>query len=375
MVGLGSRSDASASSAYAFLFTLGSGMSSVALPLIALAGGLGAVEIGLIVTLSALIQIATRANMGFAMRHLADRTLLQVAAISQVASFVVVLVSDALPVLTMAWALQGFARSCFWTCGQTHVVRSKDSSVGVLALFNFVGGIGQFAGPLLAGVIAATDLSLALVGGAVASALSMAPTVVLTRHQPFERPENTRTSRLLRRPGVVTACWASAGAGSWRSLMDSFVPVVLEGARYSSTTIGALVSVSNGAAVLGALAVGRMKRALVPLTYGAAMVGAASGMAAIGLVAELIPAAVISLAVSGFAAGMLQTLSPALASSAVAVQEQGEAIALSGTSRAVAMFAAPLVVTGATVVVPVGFAMLGVGLVLCAPAFSAKRRR
>jgi hypothetical protein len=103
------------------------------------------------------------------------------------------------------------------------------------------------------------------------------------------------------------------------------------------------------------------------------MITTAAGMGVIGLVAPALPAAVLALAVSGFSAGMLQTVSPAIASSSVQPHERGEAIALSGTSRAAAMFGAPLLVTVAAVAVPVCVGLLGVGLALCLPALTAAR--
>ena len=374
MFELSGRGDVVGTSVYSFLFTLGSGVASVALPLIALSSGLGATEIGVAATASALVQILARAYLGRVMRHVTDRALLVLAGAAQAAAFVAVLAETSLEVITAAWVLQGIGRACFWTCGQTHVVRGTGNAVGVLALFNFIGGVGQFIGPVLAGLVAATDLSLALGLGAVVSALAILPAAVLERHDPFVTPENARTSRLRREPGMSTACWGSVGAGTWRSLMDSFVPVVLEGARYSSTAIGALVSVSNGAAVLGALAVGRIRRAVSPVMYSSTMIATAAGMGAIGLVADAMPAAVVALAVSGFAAGMLQTLSPAIAALSVPPHERGDAIALSGTWRAAAMFAAPLVVTIAAVAVPVGVGLLGVGLALSVPAVTEARR-
>lgn len=372
---LSGRRDVLATSVFALLFTVGSGMATIALPLIALSVGLGAIEIGLAATAAAFVQVVVRAYLGRLMRHVSDRALLLVAAGAQLAAFAVVSAVTSFAVLVAAWVLQGVARACFWTCGQTHVVRGGGSAVGALALFNFVGGVGQFLGPVIAGLVATVDLSLALAGGAAVSVVAIFPVAVLTRHEPFVRPEGTRKGLLVREPGLASACWGSVGAGTWRSLMDSFVPVVLEGARHSPSAIGAFVSVSNGAAVVGALAVGRMKRAVAPTTYATTMVATAAGIGSIGLVASTAPLAVCALAVSGFAAGMLQTLSPAIASAAVDPHERGDAIAISGTSRAVAMFAAPLLVTAAAALsIPVAMGLFGVGVALCLPAVTEARR-
>jgi hypothetical protein len=239
---------------------------------------------------------------------------------------------------------------------------------------NFVGGVGVFAGPLCAGTLASLDLSLPLLAGAVVSVTSILIAAVLERHLPFSQPINNPTRKILQEPGMRTACWASVGAGTWRSILESFIPVVLDGARYSPTAIGALVSVSNGAAVLGTLAVGRMRQALTSMTYATTMLAAAAGLGTIGFVATSTPAAAAALACSGFAAGMLQTISPALATTSVKPHEHGDAIAMAGTARAVAMFAAPLLITAAALAVPVSVGLLGVGLALCVPAVTEARR-
>lgn len=362
------RGDVLATTVYALFFTVGSGMAAVTFPLLALHGGLRASEIGVAVTAAALVQVVARAYLGRAMRRVPDRALLVVAAVAQLCGFAAVMFAASFEVLTAAWILQGVARACFWTGGQTHMVRGTTSDVGALALFNFVGGIGQFLGPLISGLLVAVNGALALTVGIAVSSLALVPAAVLERHDPFSPSGDPRASRLVREPGMRMACWGSVGAGTWRSLLDSFVPVVLESARHSSTVIGVLVSVSNGAAILGALAVGRIRRAGSSAIYVPTMIATAVGTGAIGLVAGLVPVAAVALAVSGFAAGMLQTLSPAIASSSVHADEKGDAIALSGMSRAVAMFGAPLIVTAAAAVVPVSVGLFGVGAALCVPA-------
>ena len=80
------------------------------------------------------------------------------------------------------------------------------------------------------------------------------------------------------------------------------------------------------------------------------------------------------LAVSGLAAGTLQVLSLAMASDSVHPEERGEAIVLSGTYRAAALFAAPLAVAGLVVVLPLAPAIAVVGVVMAVPAFALRER-
>jgi MFS family permease len=84
-------------------------------------------------------------------------------------------------------------------------------------------------------------------------------------------------------------------------------------------------------------------------------------------------AAAALLAISGLAAGALQTIGPAMATDAVHPDERGDAIAVAGTFRAGALFASPLIVTGLLGIAALGPAMAAVGLVIAAPAVLARR--
>ena len=63
-----------------------------------------------------------------------------------------------------------------------------------------------------------------------------------------------------------------------------------------------------------------------------------------------------------------------VATDAVHQEERGEAIAITGTFRAAALFAAPLVVAGMVVVLPLASAIAVVGVVMTAPAFALRKR-
>jgi hypothetical protein len=64
----------------------------------------------------------------------------------------------------------------------------------------------------------------------------------------------------------------------------------------------------------------------------------------------------------------------AVASDAVHPEERGEAIAVSGTFRAGALFAAPLAVAGLVVVLPLAPAVALVGAAMTVPAVALRRR-
>lgn len=357
----------------ALLFTTSLGLSSVAFPLIALATGRTASEIGLLVAMSAVVQILARSRLGHLMRRVPDRVVFAGGPVGLALAFTVLLVSSTLAALVLAWAVLALGRACFWTAGQTHSVRGTGSSVRRLAALNVFGSSGALVGPVLAGLLVELDTRAALATGAGLAVAALLPVAGLDRFPPFSRKrEQPREPAMWRRPGVSAGCWAGATAGAWRGLMDSFVPVALERARHSSATIGMLVSAANAAAVASAALLGGTPSGRTRQVYVGSMLSAALGMAAFGYASGNVAAAAVALAVAGLGAGVLQTLGPALAASAVSPDEKGDAMAAYGTLRTSAMFVAPLATSAAILVMPIAPALLLTGLLLAVPTIAVR---
>lgn len=358
----------------AMLFTTALGLSSVAFPLLALRVGRSASEVGVLVAASALVQILARSRLGSVMRRVPDRTVVVCGPTALAASFAVLLLSPALAALAAAWIVLGLGRACFWTAAQTHAVRGQgSSSVKRLANLNLFGSSGALVGPVLAGVLADAAMTTALAVGVALSLTAVVPAMFLDRFPVFERVAETRNARAMwRRPGVDAGCWAGVTAGAWRGLMDSFVPIVLERARHSSTTIGVLVSVANAAAVVAAVFVRRLSASSTRRIYIASMLTAALGLSALGPASAVVALAAAALAVSGLGAGMLQTLGPATAASSVDADDKGDAMAAYGAMRTTAMFAAPLITSAGVAVLPVPVALAAVGSLLALPVIAAR---
>ena len=366
--------DTTALSTAALLFSCGLGLASVTLPLLALERGRRASEIGLLVAMSAVVQIVARLRLGLLLRRVTDRHVFAFGALALGGSFGVALAGSSLTVLVLAWLVLGLGRACFWTAGQTHAVRGTGSPVPRLASMNLLGSTGALIGPVLAGVLAETDLRLALVAGVVVGAAAVVPALLLDGFPAFARDRPPQQARALwRRPGVDAACWSGVTAGAWRGLMDSYVPVALSAARHSSTTIGAVVSVGNAAAVAGAVVISRLPASATRLAYAAAMAVAAAGLAVFGFAATAAPAAFVALAVSGLGAGVLQTLGPAMAANAVTADEKGDVMSTYGALRNSAMFLTPLAASAALVVVPLSASLFAVGSLLLLPVLAARR--
>ena len=358
-------------SVLAVLFAAALGLSSVALPLRALEAGYGATAIGILVALSALVQIVTRARLGAVMRRISSRTLLLVAPLILAVTFAVVLVVPTLVALGAAWVLLALGRACFWTVGQTHAVRRARNSLRSIARLNFYGSLGALTGPVLGGVLAEWSVETALAAGAGLSLAAVAPAFALDRFPPFARSKGKGNGAMWRRPGVDAACRSGLTAGAWRGLMDGYVPVILAGARNSSTLIGVLVAVANASSVLGNVIIGKLRQRWTVPVYVISMLVTGLGLAVLGFVAGSVPFAAVALGLSGLGAGVLTTLGPNLAAVSVGEQEKGDAIATYGTARTSAMFLAPLAVAGGITVAPLSVALLVVASVLTLPAFAA----
>jgi MFS family permease len=365
--------DTTAAAGGAAVFSLALGLASVALPLLAIAAGYSGVEVGVLTAVSALSQMGVRLVLGLVMRLLPDWTLIAAAALLLAASNALVVVSTAVVPFVVAELLQGVARGCFWTGSQTHVVRGPGSAVGALATVNLVSGVGLLGGPVLAGVLSEHSPQLALGVGAGIAVVGCLPPLFLDRLPPFSPPEDRPPGYLWRRPGVNAGCWAGVTCGVWRGLLGSYVPVALTSAHQASTTIGILVAVANAASLAGAGIVGRIRREWIVWSYAVGAVAAGVGTGVVTVLAASPWAAAVVLAVSGLGAGALQTVGPAVATDAVHPEERGEAIAVTGTFRAGALFLGPLAVAGLLTVAPLALAMGAAGALITLPALGARR--
>lgn len=362
------------------VFSLSLAIAMVAMPLLALRAGYGPAAVGVLTAVSALAQMAVRSVLGVAMRRTSDWTLVAAAAGTLTLSSGTVVVSTAVVPFVVAEVLQGTARALFWTGIQTHVVRGSGRTVTALAVVNLVSAVGLLAGPVLAGVMTERDPALAMAVSAAVALAGTVPAVFLDRLPPFNPPADRPPGRIWRRPGVDVGCWAGVTVGAWRGLISSYVPVVLDAARHSPSVIGALVSVANGAALVGSGLVGAGPAARVyarspARSFAAATLSAGLGTAVAALAAGHAVIAGLALAASGLASGALQTIGPAIATEAVHPEERGDAITATGTFRAAALFAAPVGVAGLLGIVALAPAMAGAGLLIALPAFAARRIR
>jgi Sugar phosphate permease len=354
------------------LFNLATGISFVAVPLLALQARYTATQIGLLIALSAVSQMIARGFMGPLLRRRPDRVFVVTACVLTALSCGVLAVSTSVVAFVAAELAQGLARAMFWTGIQTHVVRAARTAVGGLTLVNIAGGVGSLVGPIVAGLLSEVSPEVALMGGVAVGVGSVVPAVMLIKLPVFEKARR-ESGMIWRRPGVSAACWTAVGTGTWKGVLNSYVPVALALASQSSTTIGILIATGNGACLLGTAVSGWVKRFG---TNGSLLIGivcTGAGTAAIGPTASLTIAVAIALVISGIGAGVLQTVGPAVAAEVVHPQEQGDVIASVGLFRAAALFAAPAGMAGMVLIAPLSVAFVVVGGLVMLPALSLRK--
>lgn len=349
--------DRRAALAVVFGFSLGLGVATVAIPLLALSTGYDPASIGFLVATSAASQFTMRLALPMLLGRFPDRTLIGVSSLLLLAAFAILALTTALPAFLIAQVLQGSARAIFWTSSQTHAIRGRGRAVRRLIDLNVAGNLGTLTGPALGGMLAVVGLPVALVAAAGGALFAAIGALALVELPTFDRRRSAGTLNLLRRDGVDAACWASVVGGTWWSMVGSFVPVILVGAGIGPQGIGWLVTASEAAGMVALLALRDLPSARVRWIVTVAAFVAGSCLAGIAVGPPLLAVYAFLLLAGGAASGTVTTLAPAMASLVAGPEEQGEALALSGTFRAGALFGAPAVVGVLSSAIPLGAAV------------------
>lgn len=339
----------------------------VAVPLLAIDAGYDAPTIGLFAAIAAGSQLTFRLTLPWLLGRYADRRLITLAGGLMLAGVATLLASREFPTFVLAQVSIGASRAVFWTASQTHAIRAGGPPVRGLVDLNLAGNAGTLSGPVVAGILAAISLPAALAGAVVAAFLPLVASPFLRAFPPYDRRQSGGALRLLRREGVDVASWANLVGGVWWSMVGSFIPVILVGAGIGPTLIGLLVTLSEGTGAAMLLLLRRTPVARVPWFVRG---GALMEMVALGAIALAPPSAVAYAALlmlGGGAAGCVTGLAPALVALAAGDQEQGDALALSGTFRSVALLSAPAAVSASLAAVTLPAALVGLAAVAAAP--------
>ncbi len=360
------RREAAAQYAGALLFSLSLGVTLVAYPLFVVGLGRSKTEAGLLLGMSAAVQVLTRWQLGSVMRAVSNADVVTGAALLMGLAVGLLVLSSSLVALTVSAAVQGVARACFWTGNQVQIVRSPRPTPRAIATLNSVATVGMLIGPALGGAIAQSSYRAAFGAAAAIAILGAVPTFMLSRPAPFARVGGHSYVELLRNRGVRVGFWASVAVGAWRGLLGSYVPIGLDAAGSSETVIGLIVAVANGAAAVGGYMAVSAEGPRV--AAGVARWGAVTAVATAVVGFELHAAALTAaLVVGGLATGLVQVLAITAVSQAVRPELQGDAVTVAGVARGLTLSGAPFGVA-ALLVLGLGPAVLIVTAVLIGPA-------
>jgi MFS family permease len=131
------------------------GVTAFTYPLLALESGLSATAVGLLASVSAALQMASRLVLPYLLSRFLDRSLMVFALLVMAVSAGALLVTQALIGFVVAQVGQGFARGVFHTASQTHAVRNPGVASRGLA---FVQTTAQFGRLIGGGRVAGRDL-------------------------------------------------------------------------------------------------------------------------------------------------------------------------------------------------------------------------
>ena len=360
------RREASSQYTGALLFSLSLGIALVAYPLFVVGQGWSQTTAGVLIGLSAAVQVLTRWRLGSVMRRVSNSHVITAAAVLMGLSVGLLVVDSGLVSLAVSSVVQGVARACFWTGNQVQIVRSSRSTPKAIATLNMAATVGMLVGPALGGILAQSSFRTAFAVAAVVAFAGVIPTLALVRLPPFARVGGHSYRRLLVSRGVQVGVWASVAIGAWRGLLGSYVPIGLDAAGSSEAVIGVVVAVANGASALsGYLAVD---------TEGSRVAPSVARWGAVTLVATMfvgfdLPVAAVAaaLVVGGVAVGLLQVLAITAVSEGVRDELQGDAVTIAGVARGATLSGAPFGVA-ALLVVGLGPAVLVATAVLVGPA-------
>ena len=362
-----------------FAYSLGLGIDTVAIPLLALQAGYDAAAVGFLVAAAAGAQFTTRLALPWLLGRYPDRRLIGIAALGMALAFGLLAMTTALPVFVAAQLIQGASRAVFWTSSQTHAVRGEGRPVQRLVDLNVAGNAGTLVGPALGGILALAGLPVALATAAGGALVAVAASRSLRALAPYDRRQGAGTFHLLRRDGIDVACWASVVGGCWWSMMGSYVPVLAVASGVGSVGVGWLITASEGAGMAALMALRRLAPEHVRRVVRIAATVSVAALSALGLAALTATGSVAwifaaVMVVGGASSGTITTLAPAMASLAAEPEEQGDALALSGTFRAGALLVAPAAVGGLLGLVGIPVAMIAMTAVAGLPGLVVGRR-
>jgi sugar phosphate permease len=311
-------------------------------PLYAVAVGLNAAEIGLIVAARSVLPAALSIHGGILMDQLGTRRVLMGVAAASTALPLLYPISGWFTVLTILQLLLGLASALGMAASQTWAMQVGRGDTAMLARYSVATRIGTFIGPVVvgatwdflgawaafacvaacgAGVIAATAYSTAAVPP---MPHGRAAAMLIPRWEPHKQ-----ALLLALIPSVAFILATSLLRNSSGAIQSSLFVVYLNGIGYSGTLIGALVATAELSGVAGSLLAAPVERrlgsyALVIACVVVSLICISSTPLIAGTLAILIGACVLR----GIVQGMSQPLMYSILSNEVSSDRHGSSVGL-----------------------------------------------
>ena len=332
------------------LATLGAGlftngvwdMLSVIVPLYAVAVGLNAAEIGLIVAARSVLPALLSIHGGILMDQLGTRRVLLWVAAGCTALPLLYPVSGWFTVLILLQLLLGLASALGMAASQTWAMQVAHGNTALLARYSVATRVGTFIGPVVVGATwdffgawaAFATVALCGAGVIVATALSTnaAPEAPRPRGIKVLLPSwalHKEALLLALIPSVAFILCASFLRNSSGAVQSSLFVVYLNGIGMSGTLIGTLVAIAELSGVAGSLLAAPAERRLgaVKLVILCIVVSLLC-MSATPLIAHWLIVLITACVLRGVVQGMSQPLMYAILSNEVASNRHGASVGL-----------------------------------------------
>ena len=308
----------------------------------AIENGASSFEIGVIASIYALLPLLVAVPMGRWVGRLGEIPLLVAGSLSFIALGIAFAFLNNVIAIALATAVAGVAHLSNVAASQAMVasrspVHLQDHNFGY---FSFSTSLGHTVGPVIGGLIAGSSGVLpesstsAFVFASIVAALSLLPFLFfkglaeVKSKAERDAAGSIKARDVMRRPGIKPAIWTSLAVASTNDVLVVILPLVGTEFGISPVTIGVILSLRSGSAMISRFFLGRSTA-----RFGSARVMNYSiFISALLLFVSIFATSAItlgaSMAVIGFLLGMGQPLTMSIVSKKTPIEERTMAISI-----------------------------------------------
>ncbi len=308
----------------------------------AIENGASSFEIGVIASIYALLPLLVAVPMGRWVGRLGEIPLLVAGSLSFIALGIAFAFLNNVIAIALATAVAGVAHLSNVAASQAMVasrspVHLQDHNFGY---FSFSTSLGHTVGPVIGGLIAGSSGVLpesstsAFAFASIVAALSLLPFLFfkglaeVKSKAERDAAGSIKARDVMRRPGIKPAIWTSLAVASTNDVLVVILPLVGTEFGISPVTIGVILSLRSGSAMISRFFLGRSTA-----RFGSARVMNYSiFISALLLFVSIFATSAItlgaSMAVIGFLLGMGQPLTMSIVSKKTPIEERAMAISI-----------------------------------------------